>query len=99
MKRDLGEVLRSQQIMLGRPEKDLNLGLAQTFEKQVIKTTTWLNGQPHIQVLNVEYAETIQSPSEIASKIAAFLNMDLFQDEMVKAVDGNLYRNKSNKIS
>ncbi|HYG50731.1 MAG TPA: alkaline phosphatase family protein [Flavobacteriales bacterium] len=98
MKRDMGEIMKSQQVMLGKPTNELNLTIAQVFEKQAEKAHTWLNAQPHIEVLCVDYAETIGSAAETSSKIAAFLDLDLDQEAMAKAVDGSLYRNKS-KVS
>ena len=94
MKRDMAEVMQSQQIMLGKPKNELNLTMSQVFEKQAEKAQTWLKGQPHISVLDVNYTEAIENAEETVSKIAAFLDKNLNQHAMLKAIDSNLYRNK-----
>ncbi len=57
--RDIGEVLRSQQIMLGK-QAELRANaypvmLANAFQKQLEKAEHWLKNQPHAEVLHRVY--------------------------------------------
>lgn len=97
MVRDMDEVLISQQKMLGKPiHKDaLPIPLFMAFEKQLEKSKVWLDAQPYIKTLYINYADAVNSPEETAESIESFLNRELDVDKMVSAVDGNLYRNKN----
>jgi predicted AlkP superfamily phosphohydrolase/phosphomutase/tetratricopeptide (TPR) repeat protein len=97
MVRDMDEVLISQQKMLGKPvHKDaLPLPLFMAFEKQLEKSKVWLDSQPYIKTLYINYTDAINSPEETAESIESFLNRELDVHKMASAVDGNLYRNKN----
>ncbi|MBW6481850.1 MAG: alkaline phosphatase family protein [Vicingaceae bacterium] len=101
MQREMDEVLVSQQIMLGKKkekaEKTFSLPLAETYKKQIEKTNTWLDSQPNIDILPINYAEVINHPQIEAEKINAFLGNILSQEKMVQVVDSNLYRSKVKK--
>lgn len=94
MNRDLGEVMRSQQVMLGKPANEYNTAVASVFEKQLEKTKNWLISQPHVETLYVNYADAVSNPRETAEIVASFLNEDLDINAMTAAVDKTLYRNR-----
>ena len=54
----------------------------------------WLERQPHIECLYVDYHDVIQRPSENAARVRHFLNKDLNVALMAQAVDEKLYRNR-----
>ena len=98
MRRDMSEVLRSQQIMLGK-EKDVAAsafpaGLDAAFKKQVAKVESWIDSQPNVQVLDVNYSEVLENPKDISEGICSFLGRNLDTDKMSESVDKALYRNK-----
>lgn len=101
MERNMEEIIRSQQIMLGKKndveQKVYPTVLAETFKKQLEKTKSWLKSNPQCEVLFVSYNDVIDDPESIAENIAAFLDIDLNIDLMMDVVDNNLYRNKMNK--
>jgi predicted AlkP superfamily phosphohydrolase/phosphomutase/tetratricopeptide (TPR) repeat protein len=96
MKRDMAEVLRSQQIMLGKKSQAdaYPIVLAEAFKKHLDKAESLIARMPNTEVLFVEYPSAINSPRDVAETISEFLGEDLNIDKMVKAVDEKLYRNK-----
>jgi predicted AlkP superfamily phosphohydrolase/phosphomutase/Flp pilus assembly protein TadD len=98
MVRDMNEVLRSQQVMLGKDPANFNTTIAQAYQQHHDKSQAWLKAQPHIEVLHVNYADAVNSPREVAENIASFLGTDLDLDAMEKAVDSALYRNKVSPV-
>jgi hypothetical protein len=94
MKRDIVEVVHSQQKMLGKDTSTFPTVLADTFTKQMEKTLSVMSGEPHIELLEVNYTDVINNPLEECENIASFLGADLDIEKMVSAVDSSLYRNK-----
>jgi predicted Zn-dependent protease len=97
MKREMDQVLRSQQIML---KKDSEIKsntypavIASAFSKQLQQLENWFATQPHMEVLQVNYSDVINNPDEQMQLIADFLEEELSVDEMVKSVDPSLFRN------
>jgi hypothetical protein len=100
MEREMEEVIRSQQIMLGKKadieKKIYPTALAETFKKQLEKTQSWINSNPQFEVMYVSYAEAIKNPSEIAENISLFLDFELNTKAMTAVIDSALYRNRKN---
>ena len=98
MQRDMAEVLKSQQVMLGRKsevqQNAFPIVLSEAFKKQSEQAVAWIKRSPHVTALFVEYSDAVDRPEEVAENVAEFLGEDLDIGEMVKAVDKSLYRNK-----
>lgn len=96
MERDLGEVITSQQKMLGKEtRKDaLPMSLFTAYKNQLTKVESWAESQPKVKVLRVQYSNVIEKPLEEAERIAAFLELPLDTRKMASVVDPELYRNK-----
>lgn len=94
MQRELSEVLQSQQKMLGKNPNNYPASLADTFQKQLAKTESWLNGQPNIDVMYINYRDIIEQSEEQAENLLAFLGTELDLEKMKSVIDKNLYRNK-----
>nr|MBA2406466.1 alkaline phosphatase family protein [Chitinophagales bacterium] len=81
MHRDMAEVMRSQQIMLGRKaaiEKNaFPIVLSEAFQKQMDQAMAWIKRSPNVSVLHVDYAEVLSHPQEIAEGLCEFLDADL----------------------
>ncbi|TSJ48089.1 alkaline phosphatase family protein [Fluviicola chungangensis] len=97
MERDLDEVMQSQQKMLGKPVDTYNAKLKTTFEQQKEKNRAWLEAQPHMDVLFVNYSDVIENPSAEAERVNIFLENKLDVAQMVASVDSELYRNRKDK--
>ena len=100
MQRDMDEVLRSQQVMLGQNravrQEAYPVMLAEAFKKQLEKADAWIARTPGAEVLKVNYTDVIANPLEAAESIASFLDEELDIEKMAAAVDEKLYRNKVN---
>jgi hypothetical protein len=103
MRRDLNEVLRSQNRMLAR---NGNTGTSASDEKMhrnydlhLRKVYYRLNHAPNFQVLYVDYSNVVADPRREAERINAFLGGGLDPDKMAGAVDSALYRNRHAKAA
>lgn len=94
MERDMNEVLRSQQKMLGKDTSVFPLGLADAFAKQLERSRTWIAAQPNMEVLYVNYRDLIENAEEQAENISLFIDNDLNINNMTTSVDASLYRNR-----
>jgi Sulfotransferase domain len=98
MQREMDEVLRSQQIMLGKKahvEKSAYpMALAEAFKKQLQQAEAWIGRSPNVEVLHIDYADAVENAEEVAENVSAFLGESLNIEAMVASVDKNLYRNK-----
>jgi hypothetical protein len=99
MRRALDEVLASQRKMLERlgkkDDKITDAQMAQLFRSQLQKFETWIKGQPSFALLEVNYNQMVQDPTDQVQKINAFLGGQLNTDAMSKVVDTSLYRNRA----
>jgi len=98
MRREMSEVLKSQQIMLGK-EKDVSkkafpTGLNDAFLKQLSRVETWIESQPNIDVLNVNYKDVIDQPNDEVEAISAFLGLEIDAKKVNNVIDESLYRNR-----
>jgi len=98
MRREMPEILASQQKMLERAgEKDdaSDAELAQKYEEHLGKITEWIAKQRHIDCLYVNYRDVIADPEPWAEKIQEFLGTPLNRERMLSVVNPELYRNRS----
>ena len=98
MQRPLPEVLKSQDEMLRRRgSADSNTdtsAIEEAFQRHLIDVNKWLAGQANVQVSRVHYHRVLREPKAVAEEIAAFLEVPLDIEAMVRQVDGTLYRNR-----
>jgi predicted AlkP superfamily phosphohydrolase/phosphomutase/tetratricopeptide (TPR) repeat protein len=99
MEREISEVLISQQIMLGKSReeaiKTYPFKLAQTFYNQLQRVNEWVDQQPFIDILHVNYLDCHTNPEEVVKRISDFLDRELDSSKMIEAIDQSLYRNKN----
>jgi hypothetical protein len=97
MRRALPEVLASQRRMLERRGESASHDdekIRQLYEKHLLDIGEWMAAQPHIEVLYVDYADTLSNPVETARRVNAFLNHAANLEVMVASVDPSLYRQR-----
>lgn len=94
MKRDLSEVVRSQQIMLGKDPDVLPMGLFTAYERELQNLALWEKLQPHASVLELDYPTVVANPGAATKQLASFLNKPLDEQAMRQVVDPTLHRNK-----
>ena len=99
MRRDIYEVLASQQVMLDRAGKRgagiPSQRLARVFERQMEQVEAWLAQQPNFHVRTVRHRDCIERPEAVAAAVNAFLGGSLDVSAMAAAVDPALYRQRS----
>jgi predicted AlkP superfamily phosphohydrolase/phosphomutase/tetratricopeptide (TPR) repeat protein len=96
MNRDISELMMSQQVHLGKkatPET-LPLKLFNNYLSQLSKLNTWVEAQPNVQVLKVEFDDLIENPIEQAEIIADFLGEELDFNSMAKVINPELIKIK-----
>ena len=98
MRRNLDEVIDSQNIMLERRGKSQG-GLSRdvlraNFENQLNKVYGWLDEQPNFSVHFVDYNEVLKDPEPIVTSVNTFLGGSLDVQAMASVVKPDLYRNR-----
>jgi hypothetical protein len=97
-RRDLREVVASQNIMLqrrgeGNPVEDKKA--IDHYRKHLINIRVLARTRANLQLLEINYADAVRNPHEIAAQISNFFNRSLDTDKMAGVIDGKLYRNRA----
>jgi len=100
-RRDLAEVIASQNIMLNRQEapnpvedeKAMDL-----YRKHLINVRVLARCRPNFEMLELSYRDTLHNPPATAEKIAQFLGVSLDTGKMSTVVDTRLYRNREAEL-
>ena len=98
MHRRAEEILASQKRMLIRrgedPDKTSDAKMRELYAKHMGQVSAWLEGQPNIKTLNIDYNAVLAEPLPQASRVAGFLGIPSAAVAMASVVDPNLYRNR-----
>ncbi len=100
MKRELKEIIDSQNIMLQRRERedvsklDENI-IGKSFEKHVYAIERWIEKQDNMNIIYINYNDMINNARENVYIVTNFLGNDLNMKKMIEVVDKNLYRVRS----
>ncbi len=98
MKRNLREVVASQNVMLERHRKATDSlpedRLIEVFEAQLQKVRVYLSKHPNFQVLEINYNEMLRDPAPAVRALNAFLGGNLNTQAMLNVVDPSLYRQR-----
>lgn len=98
MRRDLNEVVRSQDAMLrrlGQPVGPSNEIMVSHFSRHLQQLDNWLSQQSHIKLFNCCYQELIFNSAATSDAIRNFLEKDLDLKRMSDVVCPELYRQRS----
>lgn len=98
MRRDLAEILRSQQIMIGKDPDTFSIKFYNAYQRQLNTIEKWKQREPNIELIYLNYTDVLDNPKESAEKIESFLGVSLDQIAMAKCVDKSLYRNRKEEI-
>jgi tetratricopeptide (TPR) repeat protein len=93
MKRDLDEVMKSQQKMLGK-EGEISMAIYESYKKEYEKMKKWAEKRPNVSMLEINYGNVIANASDECSKINDFFDGALDLDEMTAKVSSELYHNR-----
>ena len=98
MQREMDEILASQKQMLVRGNKPTDEisdeKLAALYRKHLAKVDDWMNQQPNLTFLYVDYNDVLYNPSAYPDQIKQFLDLDLDTELMLAVVDPSLYRQR-----
>lgn len=101
MKRNLKEVVLSQQVMLERQQrKGAELDgqrLIDAFQNEIDRVQSWMARQPNVEYLPIDFKEAVAKPTDVAREVAGFLGVQLDVDRMAKVVDPELYRQRADQ--
>ena len=97
MERPLPEVLASQDEMLKRRRSTELVDhalLTQAFREHMQQIVSWLELRNEIPVCRMGFRKLLRDPTGSAQTICDFLELNLNVEEMARAVDISLYRNR-----
>lgn len=97
MRRDIDEILDSQEKMLkrlGKPIADRD-SIKTAYDIHIKRLFDWLPGQRHLRLTEVCYNDLIAEPLAQIDRVNAFLGGGLDTAAMFAAIDPMLYRNRS----
>lgn len=99
MKRDLTEVLASQNVMLKRlGTQGAGISDDKLIEKYDIhlnQVTAWLADKDNFDVLYIDFKDVVQHPHDTAATVNTFLGKAMDTTAMGSVVEQKLYRQKS----
>ena len=102
MRRDLDEVIASQEEMLRRLGKASDAVPAQQmagiYRRQLADVAAWLQQQPNFEALDVEYRDVIANTESVVERLNAFLGGGLDTAAMLRVPDRGLYRQRSDSL-
>jgi hypothetical protein len=97
MRRDLDEVMSSQNKMLDRRGEqaiDDREMMAEAYRNHLASVRLMVKKRPNFEMLDVRYDQAVKNPRDAAKAVNAFLGGMLDEVAMVKTVDAELYRNR-----
>jgi hypothetical protein len=98
MRRDLDEVLDSQDTMIQRraagDTKADREAMKEAYRNDIVRTRLLCKKRPNFALIEVHYKDTVQDPAATAHSVNQFLGGRLDEAAMRRAVDESLYRNR-----
>lgn len=95
MNRDLSEIIKSQQKMIGKNTDVLPLKLFEAYQNQLKQVEIWKKREPGVELIYLDYKHVLDQTEEVAKKLSSFIGVELNTSEMITCVDKTLYRNKA----
>lgn len=97
-RRDLAEVIRSQNVMLERQQQPNPVDDAKAldlFRKHLVNVQLLVRSKRNFQLLEVAHRDALADPRRTAVAINGFLGGHLDVERMAAVVDRELYRNRA----
>ena len=99
MRRDLDEVLASQNKMINRLGTEDSTAaedaMKEAYRNDIVRTRLLCKNRPNFELIEVNYKNTIANPAATARSVNAFVGGHLDEAAMREAVDESLYRNRA----
>lgn len=100
MRRNLDEVIKSQEVMLERSGKAggklSDDKLKKMFADELAKVEAWMDERGGFQYVEIDYNDMLKNPVPLAARINQFLDGGLDEAKMAAVVDPSLYRQRKN---
>ena len=93
MRRDMEEILRSQEIMLNKDQAAEREKFKTIYELHLKKTYQFFSTN-QIPYIDISYSNLILNPDDEISKLITFLKVDSQSKNLLKCIKKDLYRNK-----
>ena len=95
MNRDLTEIVKSQQTMIGKDPNALPTRLFNAYNKHLNQVDIWKNKAPNVELIYINHRDAINNTKSVISKVEKFVGKKLDLDAMLLCVDPTLYRNRN----
>ena len=99
MRRDLDEVLSSQDKMiqrLGTTDAAADReAMKEAYRNDIVRTRLLCRKRPNMEMVEIQYKATVEDPAATARLVNEFLGGGLDEAAMRQAVDESLYRNRA----
>jgi hypothetical protein len=99
MRRDLEEVIASQEKMIARLDQgDTSAdaeALKEAYRNDIVRTRLHCKKHPNFELIEIHYRAAIEDPAAACRAVNEFLGGGLDETAMREAVDAALYRNRS----
>ncbi len=102
MKRDLEEVIASQQKMIALSKniplsKTYPTHLEMAYKKNLERVNSWQQQKNNVECLYLEHSELLNNPEKPLSALRDFLGIDMDVNTLQKVIDKSLHRSKPMK--
>jgi hypothetical protein len=99
MRRDLNEVLASQDKMIVRLDQgDTSArreSMKEAYRNDIVRTRLLCKNRPNFELIEVHYKAAVEDPAQASRAVNEFLGGGLDETAMRAAIDAALYRNRS----
>lgn len=94
MRRDIEEILRSQEKMLVKDQSDQREKFRTVYEFHLKKTYRFLK-ENNIPFIDISYNELMSDPEKAITKMISFCDLDASIEDLAEIVKPELYRNRN----
>jgi len=97
MRRKIEEILASQAKMLenrGEDSRVEDATMAELFNKHLQQVRIWMDSQPNMRYLDLDYNAMLAEPQIYVRQINQFLGGNLDEEKMLGVIDPSLYRQR-----
>lgn len=96
MRRDIEEILMSQEKMLGKDQSSEREKFSSIYNKHIQLTKNFFENN-NIEFIEVQYNNLFNSLDKEIKSISHYLDIDMDLEKVSKIIDPSLYRNKKEK--
>jgi hypothetical protein len=99
MRRDLDEVLTSQEKMIARLDQGDTAAdreaMKEAYRNDIVRARLHCRKKANFELIEINYRSAVEDPAGVARAVNEFLGGELDEAAMRQAVDASLYRNRA----